>query len=210
MAKDTGLHSQLANELKGMDRRKSRVFDSAGGDSSHCVSSCRRCSLCRVRRRKYSRLVCHELGRYPRPVRQPFRRGGWERTFHFWLGLCPVGGYLRTGCTSAILSVFLQQHEGRPWLDVLLCAEEVSDGQLKMYRPITAFELVLFDGRTITVGFATPEEVSSLKWSVMSMLPNAECVEDGSIDRKACRKLSWDFKKKYSFRIGAFRRDFLD
>lgn len=38
----------------------------------------------------------------------------------------------------------------------------------------------------------------------------AECVEDGSIDRKACRKLSWDFKKKYSFRIGAFRRDFLD
>ena len=35
-------------------------------------------------------------------------------------------------------------------------------------------------------------------------------VEDGSIDRKACRKLSWDFKKKYSFRIGAFRRDFLD
>lgn len=28
MAKDTGLHSQLANELKGMDRRKSRVFDS--------------------------------------------------------------------------------------------------------------------------------------------------------------------------------------
>lgn len=52
---------------------------------------------------------------------------------------------------------------------------KVSDGQLKMYRPITAFELVLFDGRTITVGFATPEEVSSLKWSVMSMLPNAEC-----------------------------------
>ena len=51
---------------------------------------------------------------------------GWERTFHFWLGLCPVGGYLRTGCTSAILSVFLQQHEGRPWLDVLLCAEEDS------------------------------------------------------------------------------------
>lgn len=50
----------------------------------------------------------------------------------------------------------------------------------------------------------------ALKWSVMSMLPNAECVEDGSIDRKACRKLSWDFKKKYSFRIGAFRRDFLD
>ena len=87
---------------------------------------------------------------------------------------------------------------------------KVSDGQLKMYRPITAFEMVLFDGRTITVGFATPEEVSSLKWSVMSMLPNAECVEDGSIDRKACRKLSWDFKKKYSFRIGAFRRDFLD
>lgn len=41
-------------------------------------------------------------------------------------------------------------------------------------------------------------------------LPNAECVEDGSIDRKVCRKLSWDFKKKYSFRIGAFRRDFLD
>lgn len=72
---------------------------------------------------------------------------------------------------------------------------KVSDGQLKMYRPITAFELVLFDGRTITVGFATPEEVSSLKWSVMSMLPNAECVEDGSIDRKACRKLNWDFKK---------------
>lgn len=35
-------------------------------------------------------------------------------------------------------------------------------------------------------------------------------IEDGSIDRKACRKLSWDFKKKYSFRIGAFRRDFLD
>lgn len=34
--------------------------------------------------------------------------------------------YLRTGCTSAILSVFLQQHEGRPWLDVLLCAEEDS------------------------------------------------------------------------------------
>jgi hypothetical protein len=87
---------------------------------------------------------------------------------------------------------------------------KVSDGQLKMYRPITAFELVLFDGRTITVGFATPEEVSSLKWSVMSMLPNAECVEDGSIDRKACRKLNWDFKKKYSFRFGAFRRDFLD
>lgn len=87
---------------------------------------------------------------------------------------------------------------------------KVSDGQLKMYRPITAFALVLFDGRTITVGFATPEEVSSLKWAVMSMLPNAECVEDGSIDRKACRKLGWDFKKKYSFRIGAFRRDFLD
>lgn len=49
-----------------------------------------------------------------------------------------------------------------------------------------------------------------MKWSVMSMLPNAECVEDGSIDRKACRKLNWDFKKKYSFRFGAFRRDFLD
>ena len=44
----------------------------------------------------------------------------------FWLGLCRVGGYLRTGCTSAILSVFLQQHEGRPWLDVLLHAEEDS------------------------------------------------------------------------------------
>jgi hypothetical protein len=40
--------------------------------------------------------------------------------------LGPVGVYLRTGCTSAILSVFLQQHEGRPWLDVLLHAEEDS------------------------------------------------------------------------------------
>lgn len=86
---------------------------------------------------------------------------------------------------------------------------KVSDGQLKMYRPVTAFELVLFDGRAITVGFAKPEAVSALKYEVMSMLPNAECVEDGSIGRREYRKLRWEFNKKYSFRINAFRSDFL-
>lgn len=86
---------------------------------------------------------------------------------------------------------------------------KVSDGQLKMYRPVTAFELVLFDGRAITVGFAKPEAVSVLKYEVMSMLPNAECVEDGSIGRREYRKLRWEFNKKYSFRINAFRNDFL-
>lgn len=93
--------------------------------------------------------------------------------------------------------------------DVAEATTGVSDGQLKMYRPVTAFELVLFDGRAITVGFAKPEAVSALKYEVMSMLPNAECVEDGSIGRREYRKLRWEFNKKYSFRINAFRNDFL-
>lgn len=53
------------------------------------------------------------------------------------------------------------------------------------------------------------EAVSALKYEVMSMLPNAECVEDGSIGRREYRKLRWEFNKKYSFRINAFRSDFL-